>query len=342
MKIRLLIILLLSVSISFAQTANNQVDAKGKKQGYWKKYDDKGTLLYEGTFKNDVPVGVFNYYHKNGKLKSTTNFIQGVHKVFTTMYHENGKKAAEGIFIDQQKDSIWNYYSENSQLINTESYNKGVKDGIWRTYSVQTGTLLEEENYSNDKLNGTKKSYFTNGNLSTQIEYINGKMNGAAESYYPDKTLSSKGLYHQNSRHGNWDFYDKNGRIRKSVEYNHAKELKHYLYLYVGSNGQKVNQDLVAYFHKTGDKTTVTMKNGKTFTSTDSYETATEFLDFVDFTVVNPSYTAAYSSIIKYRDLDKESIEVILSPATEEPVISQGDQAMGIKMLFKTGLPKDE
>lgn len=341
MKFRFFIILLCAISFSFAQTSINQTDSKGKKQGFWKKYDSKGALLYEGSFKNDVPIGEFKYYHGNGKLKSTSTFIQGVHKVFTTLYHENGAKAAEGIFIDQQKDSIWNYYSDNSKLINTECYKKGLKDGTWRTYSAQTGTLLEEENYSEDKLNGTKKSFFTNGNLNTKIEYINGKMNGAAESYYPDKTLSSRGSYHQNSRNGNWDFYDHSGRIRKSVEYNHSREVKRYLYLYVGSNGQKINQDLIAYFHKNGNRTTITMKNGKEFISTDSYDTAIEFLDFTDFTVINPSYAAAYSAILKYRDIDAESIEVILKPATEDAVISQGDQAMGIKMLFKTGFPKE-
>lgn len=342
MKFKFFLVFILSFSISFAQTTINQVDSKGKKQGFWKKYNDKGVLLYEGNFKSDVPVGEFKYYHTNGKLKSTTLFIQGVHKVYTTIYHENGVKAAEGIFIDQQKDSIWNYYNDQSTLINIESYKKGVKDGVWRTFSAQTGILLEEENYRDDQLNGTKSSFFTNGNLNTKIEYINGKMNGAAESYYPDKTIASRGLYHQNSRQGSWDFYDQAGRIRKTTEYNHSRELKHYLYLYVGNNGQKVNQDLVAYFHKSGDKTVITMKNGKTFTSTDSYETAIEFLDFTDFTVVNPSYTAAYSAILKYRDIDKESIEVVLSPPTEEPVLSQGDHAMGIKMLFKTELPKED
>ncbi|MDR3048040.1 MAG: hypothetical protein LBU51_10635, partial [Bacteroidales bacterium] len=47
----------------FSQTENSNVtDAQGRKQGYWKKYQDK-MLLYEGEFKNDVPMGIFKYYY---------------------------------------------------------------------------------------------------------------------------------------------------------------------------------------------------------------------------------------------------------------------------------------
>ena len=40
----------------------NKIDAKGKKQGVWKKYHPNGMLRYTGSFKDDKPVGVFKYY----------------------------------------------------------------------------------------------------------------------------------------------------------------------------------------------------------------------------------------------------------------------------------------
>ena len=52
--------------------AQNVTDAKGLKQGYWKKLDDKTNhLVYEGLFKDDKPQGIFKYYYYkpfNGKL----------------------------------------------------------------------------------------------------------------------------------------------------------------------------------------------------------------------------------------------------------------------------------
>ena len=103
-----------------------------------------------------------------------------------------------------------------------------------------------------------------------------------------------------------------------------------------------MNQDNIAYFHKEGKQTRIFAKNGKSFTTTDSFETAIEFLDFVDFCLINPSYAVAYPNIIKYRPIDESSIEVVLSPATEEPVICEGDQAIQVKMLFNTEIPKEE
>ena len=72
-----LVCCLFAFSLYGQDTANiNKTDASGRKQGVWKKYE-KGKLVYEGQFKDNVPYGTFRYYHTNGKLKSTTDFIQG-------------------------------------------------------------------------------------------------------------------------------------------------------------------------------------------------------------------------------------------------------------------------
>ncbi len=345
-----LALFLISMSaLLFSQPAENNVDANGKKQGYWKKYNDKKELLYEGQFKNDVPVGEFKYYYSNGKLKSRSFFIQGTHKVRTIIYHENEKKAAEGLFVDQIKDSIWNYYNSEEQLITVESYKKGKKEGHWATYSSQTGILLEEWDYSDDVLNGKHKTYFVDGNLNTTISYINGKMNGVIESYYPNKNIYIRGIYHEDNKEKNWDFYDEEGHIRKTIEYAKSKVVNTYLYLYNGSNGQKLNQNLIAYFHKVGDQSQAVMRNGKFFNMTESFEKVCQFLDFVDFFIINPSYAAAYDVIMDYKELgegddeigNSDAIEVILKPAAAEPVIAEGDHAQQVKALFVKELPKE-
>ena len=342
MKRILPIILLLAFAMAApAQNAENKVDSKGKKQGYWKKYDEKGILQYEGKFENDVPVGEFKYYHANGKLKSTTYFIEGAHIVRTTLYDQNGKKAAIGKYFDFEKDSIWDYYNSNGTLINTESYKKGVKQGKWQTFSSQTGILLEEKNYTDGQLNGPYCTYFADGKISTRFNYYNGKLHGLTESYYPGEVLYIHGFYKQGSKTGSWDYYDGDGKIRKTVEYRNSQIVKTYLYIYNGSVGQKVNQNLIAYFHKEGNQTRIYTTNGKTMLSTESFETATAFLDFVDFCLINPSYAVSYPSIIKYRKIDSDTIEVVLSLKTEEPVICQGDNAKTVMMLFKTEIPKE-
>ena len=156
---RILFLILISLFLPMlllAQDRINVTDKNGKKQGVWKKYEN-GHVVYEGQFKDDVPYGTFKYYHANGKLKSVTEFQQGVHKVKTTIYHENGHKASEGAYIDQLKDGEWRYYSNQDTLIKVEHYKAGDRDGLWQTYST-SGILLEECNYLNNKRNGLYKT----------------------------------------------------------------------------------------------------------------------------------------------------------------------------------------
>ena len=48
----------------------NKTDQQGRKQGEWiKKYPD-GNIQYEGTFRDDHPIGEFKRYSEDKKLQS--------------------------------------------------------------------------------------------------------------------------------------------------------------------------------------------------------------------------------------------------------------------------------
>jgi len=319
---------------SFAQQDTlNRLDSKGLKQGYWKKYK-QNILIYEGQFIDNVPVGIFNYYHKNGKLKSTAHFLNGPLKVKTVIFHENGQRAAEGIFLDQIKDSIWNYYNEKGVLIKTESYLKGKKEGKWATYSSRTGILLEEMHFHNDIIDGVYKEFYANGDIQTIMHYINGKRNGITTSYYADSIVSISGLYHNDYKIGKWSYYDYNGILRKEIQFNRSIPENILFVFYNGSNSQLINQELIAYFQKTGNKTKIVLKNRKIFMTTDGLEIIKDFIDFVDFSPVTPNIIAANESIISFRDITPERIQVFLHPAPEFEIYAEGNEARIIKMLF--------
>lgn len=344
-KLLLLLVCLVSLG-AFAQidTANiNKMDAQGRKQGPWKKYE-KGKLVYEGQFKDNVPYGTFTYYHTNGKLKSTTDFIQGVHKVKTVIYHENGHKASEGVFVDQVKDGVWNYYSSNDILITVENYAMGKRTGTWKVFSSESGNLLEEKNYLNGKLNGVHKTYYTDGEVSLEEIYLDGKLNGHATAYYP-KThkISSTGDYLKGVRNGAWDFYDVAGKIRSTEEYQEAKLLKTYVYLYQHNVGQKINQDMIAYFLKSGEKSIAVLKNGKRFNLDESLDDVSLWADFMVFTRIAPSVIAATDAIVGYKevkDADNDAITIKLRPSPGEEIYSEGTEAKMVKALFNKEKPK--
>ncbi len=328
--------------VLMSQNTENQLNKDGKKHGYWKKYDENGKLRYEGNFNNGVPVGTFKYYHPNGKLESKTNFIEGTHKVHTLLFDQNEKLAAEGDFVDQLKDGEWNYYNEKGTLIQTEHFREGVKHGEFKTYSSQTGILLDSCRYDNGLLYGDRVTYFTDGKISARTHYINGEMNGLTESYFPNEVLFYKGNYLHGLAVGNWEFYDEQGRPRKTLEYKDGAVEKTYLFLNIAGGWQKVNQANIAYFHKEGQQTRVTTTSGKTLMCTQVFEDLLNYVDFVDFVLINANYAVSYGSLVRYRDGGRDRVEVELYPATAEPVICEGDYAKSVKMLFNNEVPKED
>ncbi len=347
MKKALLFLIFLLSFHAFAQnngTVTNRTDASGRKQGVWKKYEE-GKLVYEGQFKDNVPYGTFRYYHENGKLKSVSDFQQGVHRVNTTIYHENGHKASEGVFIDQQKDGIWHYYSDKDTLIATEQYDKGKRSGLWRTYSPGSGLLLDERTYSGGKLNGKHTSYYVNGVVNLEENYLNGKRNGLCTAYYPNKHISSSGNYRNGFRDGEWNNYDASGKIRTTMEYRNQRTEATYLYLYIKGHGQKLNQNLIAYFHKAGDKADVVLKSGKHIAIDESFDTVSQWIDFTAFVKVTPDMIVAIDAIAGYTDSkeedDSDAIIVKIVPTPDEDVRAEGAEAQMVKMLFNTSMPKE-
>lgn len=338
----LLSIFLFPIVLLFGQEDTlNRTDNQGRKQGYWKKYDNT-ILIYEGRFSNDVPIGKFNYYYENGNLKSISNFMNGTVKVHTTLFHENGKKSSEGIFRDQLKDSIWHYYSDLGIKIKTESYQKGVKDGIWRTYSTKTGVLLEEISYRHDKLEGNYKLFYVNGDIQTVIHYVKGVRNGITESYYADSILYMKGIYQNNFRVGTWSFYDVNGIIRKEIDYERSIPKQIQLVLYQGSSPQRINQELIAYFQNLGGKTKVVLNNHKTLVSSDELSTIRDFIDFTDFTTITPNIIASNNAIKEYKNIARDKVEVLLFPPTNQKIYAEGAEAKAVKSLFDRSEIKEE
>lgn len=327
--------------VVFSQDNINVKDKNGKKQGVWKKYEN-GHLVYEGQFKDDVPYGTFKYYHANGKLKSITEFQQGVHKVKTTIYHENGHKASEGAYIDQLKEGEWRYYSNSDTLLKVEHYKTGDRDGLWQTYST-SGVLLEECNYLNNKRNGMYKTYYLNGVVSYEADYVAGKTNGKSSSYYPNGKVSTTGNYHNGWRDGEWNTYDVNGKIRSTMLYKDRILSKTYIYLYQKGVGQKLNQDNVAYFVKNRDKMTVVLKNGNKLQIDESMEEVEQWIDYMVFVKLNPRYIVAIDALVSYRSVEdaEDAIVVKIHPAPDEEVYAEGNDAKLLKSLFNTEKPQE-
>ena len=106
----------------------NRTDSQGKKQGHWIKKFPNESMMYDGYFKDDHPVGEFKRYFEDQELKSVLVYSDDGRKATATIYHQNGNVSSKGVYIDQMKEGKWQFYSEyiKGYLISEEIYSKNL------------------------------------------------------------------------------------------------------------------------------------------------------------------------------------------------------------------------
>lgn len=214
---------LLMSGILLAQNAVNQVDALGKKQGFWTKKDREGRMVYQGTFKDDKPVGELKRFHPNGAVMAILNYVEGTDDSGAQMFDEKGKLIAKGKYIGQKKTGEWTYMA-NSKIVLTETYIDGKKEGISRRFYT-TGELLEEAGWKGDKQHGIYKSYFSNGKTYMECNYLEGRLDGSFKSWSLDGTPELEANYKNGARDKDWKYFGVGGRLIYILKFDMGKLL---------------------------------------------------------------------------------------------------------------------
>jgi antitoxin component YwqK of YwqJK toxin-antitoxin module len=203
---------------SYSLLAQNVVDSKGFKQGEWRKTDVKGNLVYTGTFKDNIPQGIFKYYYVDGKLRSELKYSADGKTATAVNFYTSGKKMAEGTYVEEKKDGQWKYYNDLETLSAEETYVKGSPEGTWKTY-YDDGKLLEERPYKNGEKDGVCKQYFTDGKKKSEVNLIKGKNEGFAKFYFTDGKPMLLGQFKNDVRNGLWVSFKENGSKVSETEY---------------------------------------------------------------------------------------------------------------------------
>ena len=212
--------------ILFAQDTLNITDSKGHKQGYWRKLDSGGRVVYDGRFRDGVPEGVFRYFYPDGKLKTvSTVSIQGKRAV-TVSYFPNGMKMAAGNYLNEKKDSIWQFFSEsNGDLVSEETYLTGLIHGQSKVFYPEGG-VSELRLYKNGIKEGLWEQYYPDGKLKLRGNFQAGDNQGAFMIFYNSGQPMVQGRYAEGHKDGIWMYYDEKGAIAKKESYDRGKLLK--------------------------------------------------------------------------------------------------------------------
>jgi antitoxin component YwqK of YwqJK toxin-antitoxin module len=298
----------------------NKTDSLGQKQGYWRKYVND-TLKYEGTFKDNVPMGEFKYYYGDKKIKSTVQYSDKGLKAVTVDYQSNGKKMAEGDYWDKKKHGLWKYYNTEGVLIKQEDYHNGVPEGVWMAYYAD-GKPNEIKHYTSGKKNGDWLRFYPDSLLWLKGAYVNDKLNGLFSYYDLEGKIGLSGNYKDDLKIGPWFYYDKNGMNDRRVTYKAGLVQKEEITTRENDKTNTwVDLDSIAYIFSNNGKATIRMKDGKDHVSMRKIDDFDRILPDFQFCRVNFGFYVTHWSITNSKLFSSTDKILILRPAAPATVI---------------------
>jgi antitoxin component YwqK of YwqJK toxin-antitoxin module len=198
----------------------NKSDQLGRKQGHWiKKYPDQ-SVMYDGFFKDNHPVGEFRRYNEDATLKSLLVYSADGKEAVASIYHSNGFIASRGKYVNQQKEGKWQFFSISidGYMISEEYYSGNLKNGPSVKF-YPDGTVAESINYIKNIKQGEWKVYYPDGSICLKSNYRNNKIDGLFEVWYENGNIEFSGLYKNDVRDGEWLIFNSDGSLKYKIEY---------------------------------------------------------------------------------------------------------------------------
>ncbi|MBK8807553.1 MAG: toxin-antitoxin system YwqK family antitoxin [Bacteroidales bacterium] len=215
----ILFCLFLSVITIAQEKLQNYTDINGMKQGYWEKNDAEGNIVYKGYFSDNMPIGTFLRYHKNGVIKAEMIYDSvDQKKASVVLYDDAGAIAAKGEYYNKLKNNVWVYYSAENKPVVEEQYVNGKLHGIAKKF-YPSGKIVESKSFNNGLLHGDWFWYYEDGTVRMKTTNNADKRSGAFFIYYPGGKPKIKGNYEEDYKHGKWTFYDEKGKVEREINY---------------------------------------------------------------------------------------------------------------------------
>jgi antitoxin component YwqK of YwqJK toxin-antitoxin module len=201
------------------ETQINQTDPQGRKQGHWIKRNPDSTILYDGYFSDNHPVGEFRRYYKDKTIKSVLRYSNNGREADAILYHPDGNMASRGKYVNQKKEGKWQFFSDGGgYLIYEERYSNNLRNGQSVMFFPDS-SVAESVNYVNDIKHGPWIRYFPDGSVFLKSNYDNGRIDGKFEVWFENGSIQYSGQYKNDARDGLWLIYNSDGSLKYKMEY---------------------------------------------------------------------------------------------------------------------------
>ena len=195
---------------------HREFDSKGKITNAWI-YNEKGIILGEGIVdKKGKKQGEWSFFYENGDVKSKGEFKNDKEIGNWKYFFSGGLIEQKGRYIKGKPDGLWEWFYASGKKRRTGNFYKGKEDGLSIEYS-EDGTIMSNGEYSD----GEKTGFWTYnvGDYTEKGNYKFGLKDGIWKHYYATQILQFKGLFIQGAANGKHIYYYPNGKILETQNY---------------------------------------------------------------------------------------------------------------------------
>jgi antitoxin component YwqK of YwqJK toxin-antitoxin module len=225
-------------------------------QGKWKfYYEDGETIKQIVEYINDTLHGIREDYWRNGNLKSTVNIINGKHNGESLHYFENGNLQEKNNLKDGELHGSMVKFYKNKNIESERKYWNGELIDSCKSY-YENGQLRLLQFFDLDTItmhkSGTQINYYPNGKIEAELIYnenianikryhesgeleeistkVNDQHNGQVTVYYKNGNKKIEGIAKNGYYNGTFKFFNKSGKLEKTVNYNLGEPLDSIIY----------------------------------------------------------------------------------------------------------------
>jgi len=174
-----------------SQDTLNQVDAMGRKQGFWKVLAPKvekpgyqdGQLIEEGRYATGKRIGTWRRYWPNGKVMSEVSYRMGVPRGEYKTFYPNGKVEEEGTWdLDRNTGGFRRWHPNGKPAQDFVFNTNGVREGEQKYYH-ENGQLAVQVTLDEGREDGTLKRYTSTGELQQVAQFNDGVIDPTRSKY---------------------------------------------------------------------------------------------------------------------------------------------------------------
>lgn len=181
---------------------NGKLMAEGRylgqdKDSTWNYFDKDGLLRSTEQWKAGQLHGPMVTYYPDGKVAESRMFNNGKAAGKAEQYHPNGQPRYLATYVNGEPEGQETYYFPNGNKEIQGNYVNGSRDGGWMYYN-EDGTVRMQFLYAQGKLvkqkyeNGTFTEYWDNEQPKSEMTYRNGKLEGPFTEWYANGTWTTE------------------------------------------------------------------------------------------------------------------------------------------------------